>query len=157
MQDNETKKYEHIAHILLAIAVTAMIAFGLGCYTGSKMERTHEQSFYNKYIKPVADSDQELMRSLGNDLKRCKDNLTEYQKVTMTSNAAQYDSIMATVKAKYDDYKAKHDELQDREKLLQEDLMDEMVKGANLQKENYSLKRELKKLKLKDDLLRKKQ
>lgn len=157
MQNNETKSYEHIAHILLAIAVTAMIAFGLGCYTGSKMERTHEQSFYNKYIKPVADSDQELMRSLGNDLKRCKDNLAGYQKATMTSNAAQYDSIMATVKAKYDDYKAKHDELQDREKLLQEDLMDEMVKGANLQKENYSLKQELKKLKLKEDLLRKKQ
>jgi septal ring factor EnvC (AmiA/AmiB activator) len=157
MQDNETKKYEHIAHILLAIAVTAFIAFGLGCYTGSKMEQKHEQSFYNQYIKPVADSEQELMQKLGNDLKRCQANLSEYQKVTMTSNAAQYDSIMATVKAKYDDYKAKHDELQDREKLLQEDLMDEMVKGANLQKENYSLKRELKKLKLKEDLLQKKQ
>lgn len=157
MQDNESKRYEHIAHILLAIAVTAIIGFALGCYTGSKMEQKHEQSFYNKYIKPVADSDQELMQRLGNDLKRCQANLTEYQKVTMTSNAAQYDSIMATVKAKYDDYKAKHDELQDREKLLQEDLMDEMVKGANLQKENYSLKRELKKLKLKEDLLRKKQ
>lgn len=157
MQNNETKSYEHIAHILLAIAVTAMIAFGLGCYTGSKMERAHEQSFYNKYIKPVADTDHELMQNLGQKLKSCQDNLIGYQKATMTSNAAQYDSIMATVKAKYDDYKAKHDELQDREKLLQEDLMDEMVKGANLQKENYSLKRELKKLKLKDDLLRKKQ
>ena len=157
MQDKESKRYELTANILLAIAITAFIAFGLGCYTGSKMEQKHEQSFYNQYIKPVADSEQELMQKLGNDLKRCQANLAEYQKVTMTSNAAQYDSIMATVKAKYDDYKAKHDELQDREKLLQEDLMDEMVKGANLQKENYSLKRELKKLKLKDDLLHKKQ
>ena len=157
MQDNETKKYEHIAHILLAIAVTAIIGFALGCYTGSKMEQKHEQSFYNQYIKPVADSEQELMQKLGNDLKRCQSNLSEYQKVTMTSNAAQYDSIMATVKAKYDDYKAKHDELQEREELLKEDLMNEMVKGANLQKENYSIKRELKKLKLKEDLLRKKQ
>ena len=157
MQDKESKRYELTANILLAIAITAFIAFGLGCYTGSKMEQKHEQSFYNQYIKPVADSEQELMQKLGNDLKRCQANLAEYQKVTMTSNAAQYDSIMATVKAKYDDYKAKHDELQDREKLLQEDLMDEMVKGAILQKENYSLKRELKKLKLKDDLLHKKQ
>lgn len=157
MQNNETKSYEHIAHILLAIAVTAFIAFGLGCYTGSKMEQRHEQSFYNQYIKPVADSEQELMQKLGNDLKRCQSNLSEYQKVTMTSNAAQYDSLMATVKAKYDDYKAKRNELQEREELLKEDLMNEMVKGANLQKENYSLKRELKKLKLKEDLLRKKQ
>lgn len=144
MQDNETKRYELTANILLAIAITAIIAFGLGCYTGFKMEQKHEQSFYNQYIKPVADSDQELMRSLGNDLKRCQSNLSEYQKVTMTSNAAQYDSLMATVKAKYADYKAKHDELQSCEELLKEDLMDEMVKGANLQKENYSLKRELK-------------
>lgn len=121
------------------------------------MEQRHEQSFYNQYIKPVADSEQELMQKLGNDLKRCQSNLSEYQKVTMTSNAAQYDSLMATVKAKYDDYKAKHDELQDREELLKEDLMNEMIKGANLQQENYSLKRELKKLKLKDDLLQKKQ
>lgn len=157
MQDNETKSYERLAHILLAIVVTAIIGFGLGCYTGSKMEQKHEHSFYNQYIKPVADSEHELMQSLGNDLKRCQGNLAEYQKVTMTSNAAQYDSIMTTVKVKYDDYKAKHDELQDREELLKEDLMNEMVKGANLQKENYSLKRELKKLKLKDDLLHKKQ
>ena len=156
MQNNETKG-EHIVHIILAVIITAIVAFGIGCYAGSTAERTHEQSFYNQYIKPVADSEQELMQKLGNDLKRCQSNLSEYQKVTMTSNAAQYDSIMATVKAKYDDYKVKHDELQDREKLLQEDLMDEMVKGANLQKENYSLKRELKKLKLKEDLLRKKQ
>lgn len=156
MQNNETKG-EHIVHIILAVIITAIVAFGIGCYAGSTAERTHEQSFYNQYIKPVADSEQELMQKLGNDLKRCQSNLSEYQKVTMTSNAAQYDSIMATVKAKYDDYKAKHDELQDREKLLQEDLMDEMVKGANLQKENYSLKRELKKLKLKEDLLHKKQ
>lgn len=156
MQNNETKG-EHIVHIILAVIITAIVAFGIGCYAGSTAERTHEQSFYNQYIKPVADSEQELMQKLGNDLKRCQSNLSEYQKVTMTSNAAQYDSIMATVKAKYDDYKAKHDELQDREKLLQEDLMNEMVKGANLQKENYSLKRELKKLKLKEDLLRKKQ
>ena len=156
MQNNETKG-EHIVHIILAVIITAIVAFGIGCYAGSTAERTHEQSFYNQYIKPVADSEQELMQKLGNDLKRCQANLSGYQKVTMTSNAAQYDSIMATVKAKYDDYKVKHDELQDREKLLQEDLMDEMVKGANLQKENYSLKRELKKLKLKEDLLRKKQ
>jgi len=156
MQNNETKG-EHIVHIILAVIITAIVAFGIGCYAGSTVERTHEQSFYNQYIKPVADSEQELMQKLGNDLKRCQSNLSEYQKVTMTSNAAQYDSIMATVKAKYDDYKAKHDELQDREKLLQEDLMNEMVKEANLQKENYSLKRELKKLKLKEDLLRKKQ
>lgn len=157
MQDTETKRCEHIAHILLAIAVTAIIGFGLGCYTGFKMEQKHEQSFYNQYIKPVSDSERELIQRLGNELKRCQVNLAEYQKVTMTSNAAQYDSIVATVKAKYDDYKAKHDELQDREELLKEDLMNEMVKGANLQKENYSLKRELKKLKLKEDLLRKKQ
>ncbi len=127
-----------------------MIAFGLGCYTGYTLEKKSEQSFYNQYIKPVADADHELFQNLGQNLKSCQDNLIGYQKATMTSNAAQYDSLMATVKAKYDDYK-------DREKLLQEDLMDEMVKGANLQKENYSLKRELKKLKLKDDLLRKKQ
>ena len=38
MQDNETKRYELTANILLAIAVTAIIAFGLGCYTGYKME-----------------------------------------------------------------------------------------------------------------------
>lgn len=156
MQNNETKG-EHIVHIILAVIITAIVAFGIGCYAGSTAERTREQSFYNQYIKPVADSEQELMQKLGNDLKRCQSNLAEYQKVTMTSNAAQYDSIMATVKAKYDDYKAKHDELQDREELLKEDLMSEMVKGANLQKENYSLKRELKKLKLKDDLLQKKQ
>lgn len=30
MQDNETKSYEHLAHILLAIVVTAIIGFGLG-------------------------------------------------------------------------------------------------------------------------------
>lgn len=120
MQNNETKSYEHIAHILLAIAVTAMIAFGLGCYTGSKMERTHEQSFYNKYIKPVADSDQELMRSLGNDLKRCKDNLTEYQKATMTSNAAQYDSMVVAIKTKFADFEARREELAKAKEALTE-------------------------------------
>lgn len=156
MQNNEAKG-EHIVHIILAVIITAVVTFGIGCYAGSTAERTHEQSFYNLYIKPVSDSDHELMQKLGNDLKRCQDNLTEYHKVTMTSNAAQYDSIMSAAKAKYDDYKAKHDELQDREELLKEDLMNEMANGANLQKENYSLKRELKKLKLKDDLLHKKQ
>lgn len=120
MQNNETKNYEHIAHILLAIAVTAFIAFGLGCYTGSKMEQKHEQSFYNQYIKPVADSEQELMQKLGNDLKRCQSNLSEYQKVTMTSNAAQYDSIVATVKAKFADFEARREELAKAKEALAE-------------------------------------
>lgn len=120
MQNNETKSYEHIAHILLAIAVTAFIAFGLGCYTGSKMEQKHEQSFYNQYIKPVADSDHELMQNLGNDLKRCKDNLIEYQKVTMTSNAAQYDSMVVAIKAKFADFEARREELAKAKEALTE-------------------------------------
>ncbi len=120
MQNNETKSYEHIAHILLAIAVTAMIAFALGCYTGSKMERKHEQSFYNKYIKPVADSEQELMQRLGNDLKRCQANLTEYQKVTLTSNAAQYDSMVVAIKAKFADFEARREELAKAQEALAE-------------------------------------
>jgi hypothetical protein len=118
VQNNETKSYEHIAHILLAIAVTAFIAFGLGCYTGSKMEQKHEQSFYNQYIKPVADSEQELMQKLGNDLKRCQSNLSEYQKVTMTSNAAQYDSMVAAIKAKFADFEAHQEELAKAKKAL---------------------------------------
>jgi len=118
MQDNETKRYEHIANILLAIAVTAIIGFGLGCYTGSKMEQKHEQSFYNQYIKPVADSEQELIQKLGNDLKRCQGNLSEYQKVTMTSNAAQYDSIVVAIKAKFADFEARQEELAKAKKAL---------------------------------------
>lgn len=111
MQDNETKSYEHIAHILLAIAVTAMIAFGLGCYTGSTMERKHEQAFYDQYIKPVAETENELMRNLGQKLKSCQENLTGYQKVTMTSNAAQYDSMVVAIKAKFADFEARREEL----------------------------------------------
>jgi hypothetical protein len=87
VQNNETKSYEHIAHILLAIAVTAVIGFGLGCYAGSNMEQKHEQSFYNLYVKPMADSDHELIQNIGNNLKRCQDNLTEYRRVTMGSFA----------------------------------------------------------------------
>lgn len=120
MQNNETKSYEHIAHILLAIAVTAMIAFGLGCYTGSKMERAHEQSFYNQYIKPVADADHELMQNLGQKLKSCQDNLMGYQKVTMTSNAAQYDSIQVAIKAKFADFEARQEELAKAKEALAE-------------------------------------
>ena len=152
MQDKniDETKGEHIVHIILTVIITAIIAFGLGCYTGSTAERSNERSFYNKYIKPVADSERDLIQNLGNNLKRCQDNLAEYRKVTMTSNAAQYDSMVVALKAK-------HNELQHREKLLQEDLVEEMVKGANLQKENYSLKRELEKRKLKEDLLHKKQ
>jgi len=120
MQDNESKRYELTAHILLAIAVTAIIGFALGCYTGSKMEQKHEQSFYNQYIKPVADSEQELMQKLGNDLKRCQSNLTEYQKVTMTSNAAQYDSIVVALKAKFADFEARQEELAKAKEALAE-------------------------------------
>lgn len=120
MQDNETKSYEHIAHILLAIAVTAMIAFGLGCYTGSKMEQKHEQSFYNQYIKPVSDSEHELIQSLGNDLKHCQGNLAEYRKVTMTSNAAQYDSMVVAIKAKFADFEARQEELAKAKEALAE-------------------------------------
>ena len=120
MQNNETKSYEDIAHILIAIAVAVMIAFGLGCYTGSKMEQKHEQSFYNQYIKPVSDSEHELIQNLGNDLKRCQDNLTEYRKVTMTSNAAQYDSIVAAIKAKFADFEARHEELAKAKEALAE-------------------------------------
>jgi len=118
VQNNETKSYEHIAHILLAIAVTAIIGFALGCYTGSKMEQKHEQSFYNQYIKPVADSEQELIQKLGNDLKRCQSNLAEYQKVTMTSNAAQYDSMVVAIKAKFADFEARQEELAKAKKAL---------------------------------------
>lgn len=119
MQDNETKRYEHIT-LLLAIAVTAIIGFGLGCYTGSKIEQKHEQSFYNQYIKPVSDSERELIQRLGNDLKRCQDNLAEYQKVTMTSNAAQYDSIAVAIKAKFADFEARQEELAKAKEALAE-------------------------------------
>jgi hypothetical protein len=118
MQDNETKRYKHIGHLIVSIWVTALLAFGLGCYTGSKMEQKHEQSFYNQYIKPVADSEQELMQKLGNDLKRCQSNLSEYQKVTMTSNAAQYDSMVAAIKAKFADFEAHQEELAKAKKAL---------------------------------------
>ena len=118
MQDNETKKYKHIGHLIVAIWVTALLAFGLGCYTGSKMEQKHEQSFYNQYIKPVADSEHELIRSFGNDLKRCQDNLAEYRKVTMTSNAEQYDSMVVAIKAKFADFEARQEELAKAKKAL---------------------------------------
>ena len=105
MQDNETKRYKHIGHLIVSIWVTALLAFGLGCYTGSTMERKHEQSFYNLYIKPMADSDHELIQSIGNNLKRCQDNLTEYRRVTMGSFA---------------DFEAQHEELTKMKEALDE-------------------------------------
>lgn len=120
MQEKESKSYEHIAHILLAIAVTAMIAFGLGCYTGSTMERKHEQAFYDQYIKPVAETENELMQNLGQKLKSCQENLAGYQKVTMTSNAAQYDSIQVAIKAKFADFEARQEELAKAKEALAE-------------------------------------
>lgn len=86
-RDTNTSPVKHIARDLLFIVATAIIAFGLGCYAGSTMERKHEQSFYNLYVKPMADSDHELIQSIGNNLKRCQDNLTEYRRVTMGSFA----------------------------------------------------------------------
>ncbi len=117
MRESETNKY---ADILLAITIAAIIAFGMGCYTGSKMEQKHEQSFYNQYIKPVSDSEHELIQSLGNDLKRCQDNLTEYRKVTMTSHAAQYDSMVVAVKEKFADFEARREELAKAKEALAE-------------------------------------
>ena len=116
----EEAKGEHIVHIILAVIITAIVAFGIGCYAGSTAERTHEQSFYNQYIKPVADSEQELMQKLGNDLKRCQANLSGYQKVTMTSNAAQYDSIVVALKAKFADFEARQEELAKAKEALAE-------------------------------------
>lgn len=84
------------------------------------MEQKHEQSFYNQYIKPVADSEQELMQRLGNDLNRCQGNLSEYQKVTMTSNAAQYDSIVVALKAKFADFETRKEELAKAKEALAE-------------------------------------
>lgn len=55
-----------------------------------------------------------------NDLKRCKDNLTEYQKVTMTSNAAQYDSMVVAIKAKFADFEARREELAKAKEALTE-------------------------------------